>query len=531
MFAQTGAPGSPLYAFDELLKAATAAGVQEKDVTLAILEGRIHPKLEDLKLAEMGVGGSKQWNVRFGSMMSLSSVKTIVRGKPAKYAGKDLVLRIFAVMRGFAPVGVPPEQAVSYEKTRALIPNKNPDLIAFLDGTLDSLGYELSVVTYFAGEVSLQLAGFRTDYEALPSLGAAAPIRPLISSAAPPSAPTAETVPTIPAKSGDLARSAIVVSAAAKACDALAAHPDDKGKTNAGVMDEKINAALAIERCSIAAQQEPQSGRLHFQLGRAYWKAEKYDEALEAFLKAEELEYAPAYFYIGMAYEDGLIEGEKADLAMAREMYMIAAAEGFEPAIKAYADFEEVVPPVDVERLNTLARVLYENRFDELSDLAARVPPVDFKGSKYKITEPEFRQIFLSYMVGVDQFMAQNPNSFDAACPSLHDKETAAALDRWTNVDIFGLPAAPSGNNVKDFIQMGRNLSERAQRSGGILGGFRLGITADAGLHMIQQGTDDAYDFVMDYGGCNGEAVKRFYGNMKRYVLENAPKAPARGTR
>ena len=124
-------------------------------------------------------------------------------------------------------------------------------------------------------------------------------------------------------------------------CDELTAHPDDKDKTGAGVLDESIDAELGIEQCAAAVEQNPQTARLHFQLGRAYWAAERYDEALESFLRAEEMDYAPAYFYIGMAYEDGLIEGEEPDLAMARDMYMIAASEGFAPAILAYQDFEE----------------------------------------------------------------------------------------------------------------------------------------------------------------------------------------------
>lgn len=507
LFAQTGAPGSPLYAFDELLKAASAAGVQEKDITRAILEGRIHPKLEDLKLAEMNVGGGRGWNARFGSMGSLATVKTIFQGKPATLTGKDLLAKIF-MTRGASfqtYVGKPPDLSLTYAQTVAFVKKTKPDLVSWVEGQMPIIDAELSVATYFAGDRSTQIPGFQSDYEALGS--APPPATPLVSS----------TRPVSPKPSTPLAASTVAGTApggAVKACDDLAAHPDDKGKTSAGVMDEKINAVLAIERCSSAAQQEPQSGRLHFQLGRAYWKAEKYDEALEAFLKAEELEYAPAYFYIGMAYEDGLIEGEKADLAMARDMYMIAASEGFEPAVRAFEDFEEAWE-VDFKKDFTnpaFAQAIYEDKFEFYEA---------YKGpGKEKL---EQREKFLVYLRGVHDYLKETPASEDAACPAMVSNEVSQDLDGIFRVNN-GMPFRP-GKNFMEEMQAMQRASSRGKNPS--LGGALeeafdvIGRRGPAIQIYRQAGVDDMYA-ITAYGGCAGPPAQRFYANIAEWITKAA---------
>src|SRR5439155_6836750 len=102
-----------------------------------------------------------------------------------------------------------------------------------------------------------------------------------------------------------------------------------------GVADEKISTATAIQQCSLAVRQSPATARFHFQLGRAYFAAKQYDKAAPAFLKAQEAKYAPSFFYLGEVYRRGLIKGEKADPEFAKDLYQMAAAEGFAPAILA----------------------------------------------------------------------------------------------------------------------------------------------------------------------------------------------------
>jgi TPR repeat protein len=119
-------------------------------------------------------------------------------------------------------------------------------------------------------------------------------------------------------------------------CDDLAAHPEDKDKVGAGKADNSIDVELAIKQCSAAVEQNPQVARFQFQLGRAFWAGKRYDEALDALLKADEQGYTPADFYIGQAYEQGLVEGEAPDIGLARDLYMIAASDGFPPAARSF---------------------------------------------------------------------------------------------------------------------------------------------------------------------------------------------------
>lgn len=497
-WAQAPSPGSPVYAFDELLKAASAAGIQDRDITRAIFEGRLHPSLDDLRLAEMNVGGARRWSARFGSISGVGTVKTIAGGQTVSRTGKDLLLRIYmeqAIFKSY--FGLSPDPSMTYQKLIAQVRSSKPELVKLVDFILPQIDEMSGVAGYYGGDRRAGAAGFRDDYEALGSLVPPAPV--LVSSVIPPPAKlqtqsSPATVKTTASKPAAAKTAAGNVSNQAKLCDDLAAHPDDKGKLGAGVIDEKINSALAIELCSIAAEQDPKAGRLQFQLGRAYWAAEKYDEALEAFLKAEELEYAPAYFYIGMAHEDGLIEGQQPDLAMARDMYMIAASEGFEPAIRAYQDFEEVWN-VNFASLTSpnIAQMIYENRFSEIPERASKIQTM-------KMTEKEFQEQLMYYMLGVDRYLKLNPNQFDAACPAILDAEASAAINRWGRSAI-GLPATPSGNVMKDNMELLRSITKQANNP---QEAFRRTALYEAAQIVIQAGTDDIDALVADYGGCQG---------------------------
>jgi tetratricopeptide (TPR) repeat protein len=124
---------------------------------------------------------------------------------------------------------------------------------------------------------------------------------------------------------------------AASRCDALAGHPEDPNRQAAGVADEDIMPEDAITACLAAIQQAPDNGRFHFELGRAYWADMEYEDALDSLLKAEALGYAPAYYYLGVAFEQGLTDEEPSDAA-AREMYVLAASERFAPAVRAQSE-------------------------------------------------------------------------------------------------------------------------------------------------------------------------------------------------
>jgi hypothetical protein len=119
-------------------------------------------------------------------------------------------------------------------------------------------------------------------------------------------------------------------------CDELAAHPEDPGKTAAGVTDDDLMPMAAVAACEAAVESTPDNGRLLFQLGRAYWADLEVDDAMAAFLESERLGYAPSYYYLALAYGQGLVLDEPPDAAAADEMLLLAATAGFPPAVRAY---------------------------------------------------------------------------------------------------------------------------------------------------------------------------------------------------
>src|SRR3546814_3119519 len=85
-------------------------------------------------------------------------------------------------------------------------------------------------------------------------------------------------------------------------CDDLAAHPDDPGRWAEGVYDDAIVPGPSIKACGDAVQAYPETARFHFQHGRALWAAKRHEEAVQAFLRAEGMDYGPAYAYLGDAH-------------------------------------------------------------------------------------------------------------------------------------------------------------------------------------------------------------------------------------
>jgi len=78
-----------------LVQSATRGGIAERDVTKAIIEGRLVPSFEQLRqiAAEMvgpGHGVEAQWNERFGALATVGTVTTIVRGRQVTVSGEAL---------------------------------------------------------------------------------------------------------------------------------------------------------------------------------------------------------------------------------------------------------------------------------------------------------------------------------------------------------------------------------------------------------------------------------------------------------
>jgi tetratricopeptide (TPR) repeat protein len=88
-------------------------------------------------------------------------------------------------------------------------------------------------------------------------------------------------------------------------CDTYAASDQDSQRKSTGIPLDKISADLAVPACEAAVKQYPDSTRLIYQLGRAYWKANDFAAAASQYRKAAERGNALAQNNLGVAYENG----------------------------------------------------------------------------------------------------------------------------------------------------------------------------------------------------------------------------------
>jgi TPR repeat protein len=157
-------------------------------------------------------------------------------------------------------------------------------------------------------------------------------------------------------------------------CDTLASHPRDPGRYAAGVTDEQFAPGAAIDACRAAVEADPALGRAWFQLGRAFWIAERDSEAFAAFAEAAKRGYAPAMKFIGDAYRDGrgLPGNEKQSLDTAVAYYRLALKNGYRDAQQAIDDASSLIAslrldPAAFQNQDYIKRI-YEGNFDNLAN-------------------------------------------------------------------------------------------------------------------------------------------------------------------
>lgn len=84
------------------------------------------------------------------------------------------------------------------------------------------------------------------------------------------------------------------------ACDVLAAHPADPDKLASGVLKLGMDKPRAIEACRAAVAQEPDNGRLNYQLARALFYSERFQEAMPIFEHSAAQGYRQSHLIIGL---------------------------------------------------------------------------------------------------------------------------------------------------------------------------------------------------------------------------------------
>ncbi|HWX82280.1 MAG TPA: protein kinase [Xanthobacteraceae bacterium] len=118
-------------------------------------------------------------------------------------------------------------------------------------------------------------------------------------------------------------------------CDTLAANLDDPRKisTIQGVSYWRFDGVAASTACERAVKDFPDAPRLQYQLGRAYNKLKKYDDARKWYAKAADSGYPAAMNEMGVLYSAGL--GVTKDYVEARRWQTRAADLGYPPAMSA----------------------------------------------------------------------------------------------------------------------------------------------------------------------------------------------------
>jgi hypothetical protein len=281
-------------------------------------------------------------------------------------------------------------------------------------------------------------------------------------------------------------------------CDDLAGHPGDPGVKGEGVSDAELNAADAIKACTLAVKQQPKNARFRFQLGRAYWVGKQYDRAVESLSAAQTMEYAPAYYYLGLAYEQGKVKGEPADKAFARDLHRMAIAGGFNAEAVGIGAMPE---PSDAKPVET-ADDLDEKEFKEPAFVKAL-----FSGDFAAIQGR--RRWVLAWASGIQSFLALDPNEYDPTCLKLFDASLDARIEAETGRD------AATGDRTDISISDALTMLRRGPQS--------IVVMANE-LELMnkaqQNGVDDMNVLQEDYGRCEGPVVRRFYRNLVRFVKE-----------
>jgi tetratricopeptide (TPR) repeat protein len=297
-------------------------------------------------------------------------------------------------------------------------------------------------------------------------------------------------------------------------CDMVGAHFNDLQKWATGVTDEELAPQLAIKFCSIAVEEHPDTGRFHFQLGRALWKAQFYDEATDSLIKAVELDHAAAYAYLAEAYALGL-GGYDVDLETAKDFFEAAAEGGFETNEDNLALLKQVsFTPIDFERPDIID-ALYNGDFSSLTQNR-------FLTLLYLMT---FNQYFMSqkeYSFFQD-LHSQNP----AACGLLYDPEVDKILTlqyMYKDNPIWG-NAKNEGEMLNNSMQnIGELLKKLTSMTNGGRGGFdRLAMIQKVSegsleLEIIKKSAEkDAFRLAASYG-CESEITEGIYKNIKKFA-------------
>ena len=301
-------------------------------------------------------------------------------------------------------------------------------------------------------------------------------------------------------------------------CDKVAAHPQDKQRWGEGVDDKSVAPALAISRCSAAVKEHPNTPRFHFQLGRALWIAQKYNEAVNHLSQAGEMNYAAAFSYLGDAYRDG-IGGVRVDKARSMKLYQAAAEGGFESAREMASTVQQETKQTTFSTEGFLEPEIMKGLYTGDFSLF----PTRHEKWFIDVYLTAFNEVF-SNPVNFADIRSENP----AACGLLYDpgiNQIAAnrIMQDHPSFQSSHDPSVQGLNLLGDFTKMLLQM----QQPGGIQDAMNYNkIDGGMALQTFKKKAErDALNVINTYG-CDSAIAKQVYSNIKPYLLRKSSYAP-----
>ena len=295
-------------------------------------------------------------------------------------------------------------------------------------------------------------------------------------------------------------------------CDDVAAHIQDKQRWGKGISDEEVAPALAISRCAAAVKEYPETARFQFQLGRAFWIAQRYREAIAPLTAAATGGHAAAYAYLGEAYKNGL-GGVLQDNNRAMKYYQLAAESGFKTA-------EDV--------LTTLQKEAKQSTFSSEGFQEPGIIQGLYTGD-FALFPSGYDQWFLDvYLLTFSEWFNDDVKFADknsdnvSSCVLLYDPELKQILANKVVADhpLYGRsgssdPAQQGFGVIKEMFSQVLKAREP--------GGFqdmanKNKIDGGMALQTLKRKAAKDALYLANTYGCDGKIVKQIYRNIKPYA-------------
>lgn len=328
-------------------------------------------------------------------------------------------------------------------------------------------------------------------------------------------------------------------------CDEYAAHPNDPNRWAIGVIDEKIIPGPAVKFCREAVAAFPDTLRFQFQLGRALWAANNFEEGLKYFMQVgDQNTYGPAYHYLGDATFYGIANVE-VDEELALNLYEVSAGSGFLPSVELLENFQNANLQIEIVEEESISENTVVNpsislqqqsipppttvAFDASIFLEPDIVTGLFNGAFELVNKGETKtfqdDMALHYMQGFLTQFSQDFNINDAtnSCADLY----RPALSQELNFRIARGQRGSEilfGGNLDDTAKFGFEVM--ADMAGlltgdGVMNSNMMQVAKRIGL-LSANGQKDGLRLIKRHG-CNSDVVKRIFANVSAFISGSSP--------